>query len=106
MSKGSVCRTRILLTILIGPELTHQTSDAKSTMRSDDPRHRCHLADVALFRARMSAQEADEKLLSVSNKNSSHFVEWISNNIKHQILTSGRLVQAISIDLVSEHCSS
>ena len=85
------------LGVLIAPELTHQMFDAKSTMRADDPRHSCYLADVALFRVRMSTQEVDEKLLSVPNKHTSHFVEWIPNSIKHQFLTSGRLMQAISI---------
>ena len=37
---------------------------------------------AAVFRGRMSMKEVDEQMLSVQNKNSSYFVEWIPNNIK------------------------
>lgn len=30
----------------------------------------------------MSMKEVDEQMLSVQNKNSSYFVEWIPNNVK------------------------
>lgn len=33
-------------------------------------------------RGRMSMKEVDEQMLSVQNKNSSYFVEWIPNNVK------------------------
>lgn len=30
----------------------------------------------------MSMKEVDEQMLNIQNKNSSHFVEWIPNNVK------------------------
>ena len=33
----------------------------------------------------MSTKEADKQMLNVQNKNSSYFVEWISNNIKTSV---------------------
>ena len=57
---------------------------AKSTMRAADPRRSCYPTDAALFSIRMSTKEVDEKLFNVLNKNSSYFVECISDNIKYQ----------------------
>jgi len=45
--------------------------DAKNMMCAADPRHGRYLTAACLFRGRMS-----------TNKNSSHFLEWIPNNIK------------------------
>merc|ERR1712025_35437 len=39
----------------------------------------------AMFRGRMSTKEVDEQMVSVQNKNSSYFVEWIPNNIKSSV---------------------
>ena len=33
----------------------------------------------------LTVQEVDEQMLSVQNKNSSYFVEWIPNNVKSSI---------------------
>ena len=41
-----------------------------------------YLTVAAIFRGRMSMKEVDEQMLSVQNKNSSYFVEWIPNNVK------------------------
>ena len=37
---------------------------------------------AAIFRGRMSMNEVDEQMLSIQNKNSPYFVEWIPNNVK------------------------
>ena len=39
------------------------------------------MAIVVFTRGRMSMKEVDEQMLSIQNKNSSYFVEWIPNNI-------------------------
>ncbi|KAJ8869127.1 hypothetical protein PR048_030695 [Dryococelus australis] len=63
-------------------ELTQQMFDAKNMMAACDPRHGRYLTVAAIFRGRMSMKEVDEQMLSVQNKNSSYFVEWIPNNVK------------------------
>ncbi|XP_047479479.1 tubulin beta chain-like isoform X1 [Penaeus chinensis] len=64
------------------PELTSQMFDAKNMMAACDPRHGRYLTVATVFRGRMSMKEVDEQMLSVQNKNSSYFVEWIPNNVK------------------------
>jgi tubulin beta len=67
------------------PELTQQVFDAKNMMCAADPRHGRYLTCAVLFRGRMSSKEVDEQMMSVVNKNSSYFVEWIPNNVKASI---------------------
>ncbi|ELW47511.1 Tubulin beta-7 chain [Tupaia chinensis] len=64
------------------PELTKHVFDAKNLMAACDPRHGQYLTMTAVFRGRMSMKEVDEQTLNMQNKNSSHFVEWIPNNVK------------------------
>jgi len=64
------------------PELTQQMFDTKNMMAACDPRHGRYLTVAAIFRGQMSMREVDEQMLSVQNKNSSYFVEWIPNNVK------------------------
>lgn len=56
--------------------------DAKNMMAACDPRHGRYLTVAAIFRGRMSMREVDDQMMSVQNKNSSYFVEWIPNNVK------------------------
>jgi tubulin beta len=63
------------------PELTQQQFDAKNMMCAADPRHGRYLTCACMFRGRMSTKEVDEQMLNMLNKNSSYFVEWISNNV-------------------------
>uniref|UniRef100_A0A915MKP9 Tubulin beta chain n=2 Tax=Meloidogyne javanica TaxID=6303 RepID=A0A915MKP9_MELJA len=63
-------------------ELTKQMFDAKNMMAACDPRHGRYLTVAAIFRGRMSMREVDDQMMSVQNKNSSYFVEWIPNNVK------------------------
>ncbi|KAL7077097.1 hypothetical protein ACQ4LE_003934 [Meloidogyne hapla] len=63
-------------------ELTMQMFDAKNMMAACDPRHGRYLTVAAIFRGRMSMREVDDQMMSVQNKNSSYFVEWIPNNVK------------------------
>lgn len=64
------------------PELTHQMFEPKNMMAASDPRHGRYLTVAAMFRGRISMKEVDEQMLSVQNKNSAYFVEWIPNNVK------------------------
>ncbi len=54
-------------------------------MCAADPRHGRYLTASALFRGRMSSKEVDEQMMTVQNKNSSYFVEWIPNNVKSSV---------------------
>uniref|UniRef100_A0A915DRJ0 Tubulin beta chain n=1 Tax=Ditylenchus dipsaci TaxID=166011 RepID=A0A915DRJ0_9BILA len=63
-------------------ELTKQMFDAKNMMAACDPRHGRYLTVAAIFRGKMSMREVDDQMMSVQNKNSSYFVEWIPNNVK------------------------
>ncbi|CAG5015812.1 unnamed protein product [Parnassius apollo] len=64
------------------PELTQQMFSPVNMMAACDPRHGRYLTVAAIFRGRMSMKEVDEQMLSVQDKNSSYFVEWIPNNVK------------------------
>uniref|UniRef100_A0A6J0UPE5 Tubulin beta chain n=1 Tax=Pogona vitticeps TaxID=103695 RepID=A0A6J0UPE5_9SAUR len=64
------------------PELTQQMFDARNMMTACDPRHGRYLTVACIFRGHMSTKEVDEQLLAVQTRNSSHFVEWIPNNVK------------------------
>ncbi|XP_071116790.1 tubulin beta-2 chain-like [Haliotis cracherodii] len=64
------------------PELTQQMFDSRNMMAACDPSHGRYLAVAAIFRGQMSLKEVDEQMLNVQNKYSSHFVEWIPNNVK------------------------
>eukprot|EP00917_Polyrhabdina_sp_WS-2016_P032506 GHVP01069320.1.p1 GENE.GHVP01069320.1~~GHVP01069320.1.p1 ORF type:complete len:441 (-),score=86.42 GHVP01069320.1:119-1441(-) len=62
--------------------LTSQLFDPKNCMSFCDPRHGKTLTAFAQYRGRMSTHEIDSEILSLQDKYSSSFVEWIPNNIK------------------------
>lgn len=64
------------------PELAQQMFDSKNMMAACDPRHGRYLTVAAIFRGRMSMKEIDEQMLTIQNRNSSYFVEWIPSNVK------------------------
>ncbi|VDL59601.1 unnamed protein product [Hymenolepis diminuta] len=63
-------------------DLTAQMFDSQNMMAACDPRHGKYLTVAAMFRGHISMKEIDENMLSVQNKNSAYFVEWIPNNVK------------------------
>ncbi|XP_023942209.1 tubulin beta chain isoform X2 [Bicyclus anynana] len=63
-------------------ELTQQMFSPVNMMAACDPRRGRYLTVAAIFRGRMSMKEVDEQMLTVQDKNSSYFVEWIPNNVK------------------------
>ena len=64
------------------PELTQQMFVPVDMVCAADPRHGCCFTASALFPRSHVQEEVYEQMLYVQNKNSSYFVEWISNNIK------------------------
>jgi len=68
------------------PELTQQMFNAKNMMAASDPRNGRYLTASAMFRGPdISTKEVDAQMLTVQNKYSTHFVEWIPNNIKSSV---------------------
>ena len=65
-------------------ELTQQVFDAKNIMCAADPRHGRYLTASTIFRGRLSTK-VEEQISNVQSKNSSHFVEYIPDNIKSSI---------------------
>jgi len=70
------------------PDLVSQMFDVKNMMAACDPRQGRYLTACAMFRGKMSTKEVDEQMLTVKNKNSSYFVEWIPHNIKSSVCDS------------------
>ena len=50
-------------------------------MTEADPTHGRFMTASAIFRGKISSSEAEKECVSVQNKNSSYFMEWIPNNI-------------------------
>ncbi|XP_049884235.1 tubulin beta chain-like [Pectinophora gossypiella] len=63
-------------------ELMSQMFNPGNMMTACDPRHGRYLTVATMFRGNMSMREVDEQVLSIQNKNSSYFVEWIPHNLK------------------------
>ncbi|KAH7102483.1 beta-tubulin 1 tubb1 [Auriculariales sp. MPI-PUGE-AT-0066] len=64
------------------PELTQQMFDARNMMAASDPRNGRYLTVAVMFRGKVSMKEVEEQMNNVQTKNSSHFVEWIPNNVQ------------------------
>ncbi|KAK4054892.1 hypothetical protein OIV83_000816 [Microbotryomycetes sp. JL201] len=62
------------------PELTQQMFDARNMMAASDPRNGRYLTVAAYFRGKVAMKEVEDSMLSVQQKNSQYFVEWIPNN--------------------------
>ncbi len=75
-------RTNATFQALTVAELSNQVFDPKNMMAACDPRRGRYLTVAVIFRGLMSMKEVDNQMLSVQNKNSSYFVEWIPNNVK------------------------
>jgi len=73
--------------VLTVPELTQQAFDAKNMMCAADPRHGRYLTCAMMFRGNISSEVVDDQMYQMIAKHSSHFVEWIPNNIKASICT-------------------
>jgi tubulin beta len=69
-------------------ELTGQMFDARNMMCACDPKHGRYLTASAIFRGQVSTKEVDDQMLTIQNKNSTYFVEWIPNNIKSSVVNT------------------
>ena len=67
------------------PELVQQMFDSKNMMAACDPRHGKYLTASAMFRGKISTKEVEDQMLSIKQKNSLFFVEWIPHNIKTSV---------------------
>ncbi|KAL0588554.1 beta chain [Plecturocebus cupreus] len=67
------------------PELTQQMFAAKNMMAACDLCHGCYLMVAAVFRGHISMREVDKQMLNAQNKNSSYFMEWMTNNVKRAV---------------------
>jgi len=67
------------------PELTQQMFDSKNMMCASDPRAGRYLTAAAMFRGKIPTKVVDEQMLSIQEKQSNLFVEWIPNNIKSSV---------------------
>lgn len=68
--------------VLSVAELTAQMFDGRNMMAAADPSRGRYLTAACMFRGQMSMKEVDQQMLSVQNKFSNNFVEWIPNNVK------------------------
>ncbi|KAK4796113.1 hypothetical protein SAY86_028439 [Trapa natans] len=68
------------------PQLTQQMWDPKNMMCAANPRHGRYLTASAIFRGEtISTMEVEEQMVKVQKMNSSHFVEWIPNNVNSSV---------------------
>ncbi|AEA38851.1 tubulin beta subunit (nucleomorph) [Cryptomonas paramecium] len=66
-------------------ELTQQMFDSKNMMAACDPKHGRYLTAAVYFRGKVATNEVDDQMISIQNKQSNHFVEWIPHNIKSSV---------------------
>merc|ERR1712084_179894 len=71
--------------VLTVQELTTQAFDAKNMMCAADPRNGRYLTCAMMYRGKISSKEVDDQMLTIANKYSNYFVEWIPNNLKASI---------------------
>jgi len=63
-------------------ELTKQMFLPGNMMTACNPLHGRYLTVASIFRGKMSMKEVEEQMLQYQTRMSSHFVEWIPNNVK------------------------
>nr|UXY86799.1 tubulin beta subunit [Cryptomonas paramecium] len=66
-------------------ELTQQMFDSKNMMAACDPNHGRYLTAAVYFRGKVATNDVDDQMISIQNKQSNHFVEWIPHNIKSSV---------------------
>ncbi|KOC68978.1 Tubulin beta-1 chain [Habropoda laboriosa] len=87
--------------VLSVPELAQQLFHANSMFVYCDPKMGKFLTLAAIFRGRMSSKRVDEQMLSVRNKNSPYFVEWIPNNVQTAMCDIGPRGLSMSASMIS-----
>jgi tubulin beta len=56
--------------------------DSKNMMAASDPKQGRYLTASAMFRGNVQTKDVEDHILSILQKNSAYFVEWIPHNIK------------------------
>ncbi|KAI1263672.1 tubulin beta chain [Xylariaceae sp. FL1019] len=62
--------------------LAQQMFDPKNMMAACDFRNGRYLTCSAIFRGKVAMSEVEKEMSSLQNKNASHFVDWIPNNVQ------------------------
>lgn len=63
-------------------ELTHQMFNSNNMMVACDPMNGRYLTVAAIFRGHLSMNDVEEQMLSMHDKHSANFVEWIPHNLQ------------------------
>ncbi|KAI0076162.1 beta-tubulin [Panus rudis PR-1116 ss-1] len=63
------------------PDLVHAVFERGNYLVACDPRFGRYLTAATIFRGRVSSNEAERTINDYQRKNSSHFVEWIPDNV-------------------------
>ncbi|KAK4337370.1 hypothetical protein RND71_043327 [Anisodus tanguticus] len=63
-------------------EITEQMFSPKNLMTCCDPKNGKYLTIATIYRGEISMKEVDDQILSMQNKHSAKFVNWIPNNVK------------------------
>lgn len=79
--------------------------EARAMMCAADPRHGRYLTGAAMVRGPISSWELNQELLSMRNRNSSYFVEWIPNSMMSSICNVPAKGQRISATFVGNSTS-
>jgi len=88
------------------PELCTQMFDSKNMMAACDPKHGKYLTASAMFRGKtVTSKEVDEQMLSLRDKNSGFFCEWIPNNIKSSICDIAPKGQTMAVTFIGNNTS-
>lgn len=64
------------------PDLTQQMFDPKNMMTGSDFRNGRYLTCSAIFRGNVAMKTVEDQMLSIQQRNSPYFVEWIPNNVQ------------------------
>ncbi len=86
-------------------ELTAQMFDSKNMMAACDPRNGRYLTASAIFRGPVSTKDVDDHMVTVQNKNSNCFVDWIPNNIKTSVCDIPAKGQRVSSTFIGNSTS-
>eukprot|EP01089_Gocevia_fonbrunei_P010328 TRINITY_DN229_c0_g1_i1.p1 TRINITY_DN229_c0_g1~~TRINITY_DN229_c0_g1_i1.p1 ORF type:complete len:460 (+),score=115.79 TRINITY_DN229_c0_g1_i1:96-1475(+) len=86
-------------------DLVTQMFDAKNMMAACDPRTGKYLTASAIFRGDVPTKDVDTSMLTVQNKNSPYFVDWIPNNIKSSICNVAPTGEKMSVTFMGNSTS-
>ncbi|RDB26365.1 Tubulin beta-2 chain [Hypsizygus marmoreus] len=83
------------------PELTKALFDRRNLLVACDPAHGRYLTAATIFRGKISSREAEVAVRDLQIKNSSHFVEWIPDNVSVSLVSVPPVGQSQSATALS-----